>query len=156
MLHFSFVSNVILKVLLMLSNDGMHWYMKTYLSLYNMNNGFHFWWLHWAPWKFSDKNDLYVVYASTDVSQNSLHMYIFESYLNGNIARLYSILNQTIMYVFSKQQNTMSFRHQLTPYIENTGKPNVPTTVAPTKSDSDFIFCLQLLSKTLTCTLHLR
>ena len=29
------------------------------------------------------------------------------------------------------------------------------TTVVPTKSDSDVIFCLQLLSKTLTCTLHL-
>ena len=25
----------------------------------------------------------------------------------------------------------------------------------PTKSDSDVIFCLQLLSKTLNCTLHL-
>ena len=29
------------------------------------------------------------------------------------------------------------------------------STVVPTKSDSDVIFCLQLLSKTLTCTLHL-
>ena len=28
-------------------------------------------------------------------------------------------------------------------------------TVVPTKSDSDVILCLQLLSKTLTCTLHL-
>ena len=28
-------------------------------------------------------------------------------------------------------------------------------TVVPTKSDSDVIFCLQLLSKILTCTLHL-
>ena len=28
-------------------------------------------------------------------------------------------------------------------------------TVVPTKSDSDVIFCLQLLSETLTCTLHL-
>ena len=28
-------------------------------------------------------------------------------------------------------------------------------TVVPTKSDSDVIFCLQFLSKTLTCTLHL-
>ena len=28
-------------------------------------------------------------------------------------------------------------------------------TVVPTKSDSDVIFCLQMLSKTLTCTLHL-
>ena len=28
-------------------------------------------------------------------------------------------------------------------------------TVVPTKSDSDVIFCLQLISKTLTCTLHL-
>ena len=27
--------------------------------------------------------------------------------------------------------------------------------VVPNKSDSDVIFCLQLLSKTLTCTLHL-
>ena len=29
-------------------------------------------------------------------------------------------------------------------------------TVVPTKSDSDIIFCLQLLSKTLTCTHPLR
>ena len=29
-------------------------------------------------------------------------------------------------------------------------------TVVPTKSDSDVIFCLQLLSKALTSTLHLR
>ena len=28
-------------------------------------------------------------------------------------------------------------------------------TVVPTKSDSDVMFCLQLLSKTLTCSLHL-
>ena len=28
-------------------------------------------------------------------------------------------------------------------------------TVVPTKSDSDVIFCLQLLRKTFTCTLHL-
>ena len=28
-------------------------------------------------------------------------------------------------------------------------------TVVPTKCDSDIILCLQLLSKTLTCTLHL-
>ena len=33
-------------------------------------------------------------------------------------------------------------------------KVNIPT-VMPTKSDSDVILCLQLLSKTLTCTLHL-
>ena len=33
-------------------------------------------------------------------------------------------------------------------------KKNVAT-VVPTKSDSDVILCLQLLSKTLTCTLHL-
>ena len=30
-----------------------------------------------------------------------------------------------------------------------------PTTVVPTESDSDVIFCLQLLSKMLTCTPHL-
>ena len=29
------------------------------------------------------------------------------------------------------------------------------TTVAQAKSDSDVVFCLQLLSKTLFCTLHL-
>ena len=36
--------------------------------------------------------------------------------------------------------------------------PTVPLmrfTVLPTKSDSDVIFCDQLLSETLTCTLHL-
>ena len=33
--------------------------------------------------------------------------------------------------------------------VEDTG------TVEPTKSDSDISFCLQLLCKTFTCTLHL-
>ena len=33
--------------------------------------------------------------------------------------------------------------------------PVVSATVLPAKSDSDVIFCLQLLSKTLTCTLHM-
>ena len=33
--------------------------------------------------------------------------------------------------------------------------PHSSTTVVPTKSDSVVIFCLQLLSKTLTCTPHL-
>ena len=32
---------------------------------------------------------------------------------------------------------------------------SVSNTVVPTKSDSDVIFCLQLLSKTLTCTIRL-
>ena len=31
----------------------------------------------------------------------------------------------------------------------------VTIAVVPTKSDSDVTFCLQLLSKALTCTLHL-
>ena len=30
------------------------------------------------------------------------------------------------------------------------------TTIMPTKSDSDVVFCLQLLSKTLTLTINLR
>ena len=33
-------------------------------------------------------------------------------------------------------------------------KDNMLFTVVPTKSDSDVIFCLQLLSKSLTCTVH--
>ena len=32
---------------------------------------------------------------------------------------------------------------------------NTISIVVPTKSDSDVLFCLQLLSKTLTCALHL-
>ena len=31
----------------------------------------------------------------------------------------------------------------------------ISSTVVPTKSDADVIFCLQLLSKTFTCTLNL-
>ena len=31
----------------------------------------------------------------------------------------------------------------------------VSATVVPTKSDSDVTYCLQLSSKTLTCTIHL-
>ena len=45
----------------------------------------------------------------------------------------------------------LKFKFQSYNTIENT---NV-TTVVPTKSDSDTILCLQLLSKTLTRTLHL-
>ena len=37
--------------------------------------------------------------------------------------------------------------------FEQTGKKLL--TVVPTKSDSDVILCLQLLSNTLNCTLHL-
>ena len=45
----------------------------------------------------------------------------------------------------------LKFKFQSYNTIENT---NV-ITVVPTKSDSDTILCLQLLSKILTCTLHL-
>ena len=45
----------------------------------------------------------------------------------------------------------LTFKFQSYNTIENT---NV-STVVPTKSDSDTILCLQLLSKTLTCRLHL-
>ena len=34
-------------------------------------------------------------------------------------------------------------------------KTSARTNVVPAKSDSDVLFCLQLLSKTLTCSLHL-
>ena len=44
-------------------------------------------------------------------------------------------------------------------YLSNSLAANsdliLSASVMPTKSDSDIIFCLQLLSKTLTCTLHL-
>ena len=33
--------------------------------------------------------------------------------------------------------------------------PQLERTIVPTKNDSDVVLCLQLLSKTLTCTLHL-
>ena len=44
-------------------------------------------------------------------------------------------------------------------FIYSKAKPDQPlsevSNVVPTKSESDEIFCLQLLSKTLSCTLHL-
>ena len=39
-------------------------------------------------------------------------------------------------------------------FISGHGSAISSATVVPTKSDSDVILCLQLLSKTLTCTLH--
>ena len=36
----------------------------------------------------------------------------------------------------------------------NTNLSKTAVTVVPTKSDSDLIFCLQMFSKTLTCTLQ--
>ena len=50
-------------------------------------------------------------------------------------------------------------RARALPDGDNEGKSDrflgTHTTVVPTKSDSDVVFCLQLLSKTLTCTHHL-
>ena len=46
----------------------------------------------------------------------------------------------------------------LTNVISTVPKSHVLThifNVLPAKSDSDIVFCLQLLNKTLTCTLHL-
>ena len=40
-------------------------------------------------------------------------------------------------------------------FMVNIQKFGIPVTVLPAKSDSDVMFCLQLFSKTLTCTLHL-
>ena len=40
-------------------------------------------------------------------------------------------------------------------YILRRISSNSSCTVVPTKSDSDVIFCLQLFSRTLTCTFHL-
>ena len=39
--------------------------------------------------------------------------------------------------------------------VEETNEHFADDTVVPTKSDSGVIFCSQLLSKPLTCTLHL-
>ena len=39
--------------------------------------------------------------------------------------------------------------------IQVNNKISSLTTVMPTKSDRDIILCLQLLSKTLMCTIHL-
>ena len=44
---------------------------------------------------------------------------------------------------------------QFMSFNNNNASAVVHSTVMPTKSDSDVIFCLQFLSKTLTCTLHL-
>ena len=40
-------------------------------------------------------------------------------------------------------------------FYGNVSKKSESLTAVPTKSDSDVLLCLQLLSKTLTCTLHL-
>ena len=39
--------------------------------------------------------------------------------------------------------------------VYGNGLTMIQPTVVPTKSDNDIIFCLQLLIKTITCTLHL-
>ena len=54
-------------------------------------------------------------------------------------------LCQELISAYRQTQQTTHIRQHL-----------VTITVVPTKSDSDDIFCLQLLCKTLTCTLHLR
>ena len=56
----------------------------------------------------------------------------------------------------SNQTNKQNLKtvFSLQMFNTNTHSDNI-FTVVPTKSDSDEMFCLQLLSKQLTCTLHL-
>ena len=51
----------------------------------------------------------------------------------------------------------MSLWHFMTSiFVDKYGSGHLRnSTVLSVKSDSDVVFCLQLLSKTLTCTLHL-
>ena len=48
--------------------------------------------------------------------------------------------------MISFENSVLNFKQMVTVLI---------CTVLPVKSDSDVMFCLQLLSKTFTCTLHL-
>ena len=72
----------------------------------------------------------------------------------------------TVRYVSNVKVDEKVYIRLSSIYLDTTGpvivkfymaQPSVQTayTVVPTKSDSDEIFCLQLLSKTLQCTLHL-
>ena len=69
---------------------------------------------------------------------------------------LYKKLSSSVLqYTISDQCNTLSNPHNgLVDCTDFTLIGSVAA-VVPTKSDSDVIFCLQSLSKTLTCTLHL-
>ena len=49
----------------------------------------------------------------------------------------------------------MAFPHAREQYLDGLMEISKNTTVLPTKSDSDAVFCLQLLSKALTCSPHL-
>ena len=67
-------------------------------------------------------------------------------------------LNLEIVRVHQAVQEWMSGALRITLlyiYIWLNTSNESPSTVLPSKSDSDVIFCLQLLSKTLTFTLHL-
>ena len=63
---------------------------------------------------------------------------------------------ETKMGIYKEKMNTIMTEASLkVAYIANNLDPDQTTTVVPAKSDSDIIFCLQLLCKTFTCTLHL-
>ena len=71
------------------------------------------------------------------------------------------ILNYLIQYIHFRSLYITSHyyaKFKENPCVGTDARPpfeNSKITGKPTKSDSDLIFCLQLLSKTLTCTLHL-
>ena len=65
---------------------------------------------------------------------------LYSVYPSVSLSACYQLANDSLT------KNVDNFPKQMNAYI---------TTVITTKSDCDVILCLQLLSKTLTCTLHL-
>ena len=73
---------------------------------------------------------------------------IFLSHFHANNGFCNFLTTKYLIFIFEKKNKNKSRKSEYT-------EMRLFATVVPTKSDSDVILCLQLLSKTLTCTLHL-
>ena len=62
---------------------------------------------------------------------------------------------QQIIHIKSQALLGLRSKQSLSDQTELSSRVGIFVTVVPTESDSDVIFCLQLISKTLTCTLQL-
>ena len=91
-----------------------------------------------------DKNN------STAYTECDISILLFK--LQGSVQNMKPVQRQSVPLPFGWRHNQIDKMQQI---YQCTLYENTPTTAVPTKSDRSVIFCLQLLSKILTCTLHL-
>ena len=119
--------------------------------------------LHLIKYKLPQTNFVLLLYGPINNSLNTLYMLVnFSCFCCGLVTffKINDFIKKNLSRILSECQFGSKSGRTTWVLVQNVCKDHqqrtkLAATVVPTKSDSDVIFCLQLLSKTLTCTLHL-